>query len=156
MIGLRRVGMALIWLPMLLLGGADWVPATPIGDLACVFHHPVVDVDTFRRLPRPIVKFMLAQFPPDEILVMKGGMAERGELFNMSDAITDRNAPTARFIRGGRSGHRWFLMYEHGGRPYFKNGAVFSLKKGETVPHLIGQAAYEDENPCLLTDQILD
>jgi hypothetical protein len=129
------------------------IPATPMADLGCGFHHRVSEVDRFSLLPASLKRFLLAKFPAGEMV--SGGMAERGAFFNKFDAL-QRYAPTARFIRAGHVRQVWFIWYESGGRPYLKNIAVFSLPKSAGAPRLIADMGYENQNPCLLTDSVLD
>jgi len=62
-------------------------------------------VDRFSDLPEAIRSDLLRS----------GQVVEPGEPFNDTDAILDPNLPNRRFIRGGRSGEKWFVWLEHGG-----------------------------------------
>jgi hypothetical protein len=115
-------------------------------DLACKFWHPVKEVDALGKMPPPIAAFILAK---------TGAMAARGEYFNATDVI-EKPAPMHRFIRAGESGGLWFIWFEHGGIAYSKNIAVLGLKPGESAPHLIAHIGYFNQNPCSLTDAVLD
>jgi hypothetical protein len=115
-------------------------------DLACKFRHPVKEVDSLGKVPPPIAAFIRSK---------TGEMAERGEYFNATDVI-EKPAPMHRFIRAGESSGLWFVWFEHGGIAYSKNIAVLALKSGERAPHLIAHIGYFNENPCSLTDAVLD
>lgn len=115
-------------------------------DLACKFHHAVIDVGAFKRLPASIANFVLGK---------TGEMAERGQYFNATDVIL-KSAPMHRFIRAGHEGTRWFVWFEHGGIAYNKNIAVFDLAPKEVRPRLVAHILYFQQNPCELTDAALD
>jgi hypothetical protein len=122
-------------------------------DLACKLHHAVSDVNSFEALPPAIVSFVRAKMgagnlPNSEIMAPHGGD------FNATDVIT-KPAPGRRFIRGGHTGNVWFFWFEHGGIAYSRNIAVFELPVGG-APKLIAHIGYFTENPCALTDAVLD
>jgi hypothetical protein len=122
-------------------------------DLACKFHHGVSEVGSFDAMPPAIVslvrgKMHAGDLPNGEI------MAPRGGDFNATDVITNPKAPGRRFIRAGHAGDIWFLWYEHGGIAYTKNIAVIALKPDG--PHLFAFVEYFSQNPCVLTDAVLD
>jgi hypothetical protein len=82
-------------------------------------------------------------------------MAERDQYFNATDVML-KNAPMHRFIRAGREDDRWFVWFERGGIAYNRNIVVLAWKPGEASPRLIAHTLYFGENPCRLTDGILD
>lgn len=123
-------------------------------DLACKFHHAVSDVNSFEALPPAIVWFVREKMgagavPNSELIAPRGGD------FNATDVITNPKAPSRRFIRAGRAGDVWFLLYEHGGIAYSKNIAVLEMPTNR-LPKLVAHISYFRENPCVLTDAILD
>jgi hypothetical protein len=115
-------------------------------DLACKFRHPVQEVGALEKMPPQIAAFILSKTGP---------MVARGEYFNATDVI-EKPAPMHRFIRAGGRGGLWFVWFEHGGIAYSKNIVVLALKPGESAPHLIAHIGYFNQNPCSLTDAVLD
>lgn len=122
------------------------VPPTPQADLDCKFRHATVEIDALDKMPKPVADFIRSE---------TDGMAPRGDFFNSTDVIV-ASAPGRRFIRAGHAGDRWFLFYERGGIVYSKNIAVLSLAPGQTNPRLLAHLGYFREDPCALTDAVLD
>jgi hypothetical protein len=139
--------MALIWLPMLLLGGADYVPASPESDISCEIKSLHVDeFSSLAKLPTPIKGFLRAQV---------GEMADRGEAFNSTDVIV-RDVPSRRFIRAGHLNPQWwFVWYEQGGIAYFKNILLVDWPGAKATAKVVARKSYFHENPCALTKGLL-
>ena len=87
--------------PMMILQSAAAAPQQP----QCAVSFATRFVDRFAELPEAI----------RADLTKDGKVAEPGEPFNDTDDILDPNLPQRRFIRGGRSGDKWFVWLDHGG-----------------------------------------
>ena len=135
---------ALAVVPLLLLCGEERLPTTPQADLACAFRHRVETIDSLRALPEWLKRYVHKQFDP---------IADRGEFFNSTDVIM-RDGPGRRFVRAGHAGNFWFVWYEQGGIAYFKT--VLLLTPTERTVLETGRRTYFRENPCTITDDLLD
>jgi len=132
----------------LLFAGCSTADATPRAsnpDFTCSFSHPSKSVNSLKRLPSPLRKYIKAKIGP---------MADRGQFFNAGDVV-QRPAPFNRFIRGGTIGERWFLWYEHGGFAYWKDIVLFGSDPSGT-PHVIAEAHASGGDLCAQTDGLLD
>ncbi|HEY1632510.1 MAG TPA: hypothetical protein VGF56_14435 [Rhizomicrobium sp.] len=144
---------SVLWL--LALPGTTALADDVTGDLQCRFRHKVEEVSSLEAMPRAIVKYLHRAMdesarPGDYPRPKMPEMAARGAPFNATDAI-DTSLSMRRFIRAGRAGDVWFLWYEHGGFIYRKRIAVFA--PGTRV---VARVDYEHENPCRLTDAIIE
>ncbi len=122
-------------------GGASARPADPNG--TCRLRHPAAYADSLKALP-PTIRAKLK--------ATVGAIADRGEFFNATDAVR-RPAPFNRFIRGGQSGRRWFVWYEHGGFAYWREIVLF-----QRVDSLAPAMRVRSTSPdlCAQTDRLLD
>ncbi|HUJ47956.1 MAG TPA: hypothetical protein VLV55_12555 [Rhizomicrobium sp.] len=144
---MKRMLAALLVMPVAAVA-ADFhpsIPPTPQSDLACPFRHSVAEVESLRALPAPIQEFVLSK---------TGAMSHRGAFFNTTDAVA-QEAPFHRFIRAGRSGRLWFVWFEQGGIVYNKQLAIFSLDD-DAKAQLKFHVDYFEQNPCKVTDSLLD
>lgn len=82
-------------------------------------------------------------------------MARRDENFTSTDVVTG-DYPLRRFIRAGHVGNEWFVWFERGGIAYSKNIALFHLRLGRGVPIVRAFVSYATQNPCTVTDDLLD
>ena len=127
-------------------------------DAPCTFRHPMVEVDSIERVPWFIQKVMLAHMDPrareDAKFEWHDVMAPRGAPFNSTDMIT-QGYPMRRFIRAGHWNQEWFVWYEKGGFVYSKNLLLFHAR-ARGVPILRAFLSWRNENPCALTDDLLD
>jgi hypothetical protein len=139
--GLRLVAVAPL---LLLLGGADYMPETPQPDVACKLHHSVREFASLAALPSWFRNFL--RHTPGE-------MADRGGRFNSTDVVIG-DYPSRRFIRAGQSAAIWFLWYEQGGIAYSKN--ILIVRDAHGGPDVIAAKSYFRENPCPLTDALLE
>ena len=121
----------------------ETVPATP-AEVTCKLRHAMSEVNSLDEMPAPIVMFVRSK---------TGGMAGRGEFFNVTDSVS-RPAPFHRFIRAGHAGDMWLLWYERGGIAYGKDLAVLALNWGSV--RLVAHIEYYRHDPCALNDAILD
>jgi len=82
----------------------------------CALAPPIEAVATYAQVPL-------------EIRNMVGDMAERGQPFQVSDAIDPKlpALPTRRLLRAGHRGGDWFLLYERGGVARYWQIAVFRV-----------------------------
>jgi len=120
------------------------VPPSNDADIGCTFTHKVRTVDSLKKLPGPIRKFLASTAEQ---------MADRGEFFNAGDVVT-KPAPFNRFIRGGEIGEKWFVWYEHGGFAYWKQIVIIGSDPSGK-PHAIAEA-HGGQNLCADTDALLD
>lgn len=68
---------------------------------------------------------------PPEALAVFGPIADKGEPFQMSDALLPGpHPPFSRFISGSARGCELDLTYEHGGRGHSTETAWFRFTKG--------------------------
>ena len=58
--------------------------------------------------------------------VPRSAIANRGERFNATDAVTGKAMPTRRLVMAGSAPGMWFVLYEHGGRGYCNHLIVFA------------------------------
>lgn len=131
---------------MLLLGGADYVPATPEPDVSCKLRLHVEEFSSLAKLPMAIRKFLRAHI---------GEIADRGEAFNSTDVIV-RDLPSRRFIRAGYWNRQWFFVwYEQGGIGYSKNILLLDWSGREASVKEVVRKSYFNENPCVLTGALL-
>jgi hypothetical protein len=134
-------------------------PAAPGADLRCTFRHPITEVSDIGELPPPILNAMLARIDPvareDAKFEWHHLMAPKGGAFNSTDVIVG-GAPSRRFIRAGHDGNEWFVWYERGGVAYSKNIALFHVRLGHNVPIVRAFISYAQQDPCALTDDLLD
>jgi len=131
------------------LDGRQEIPSAPSEDISCVFHHAVQDVASFDQMPVPIVRIVEAH---------SGALAKRDTYFNHIDVVSpgDEQYPYHRFIRGGRSGERWFLAFESGGYEYEKTVVFFALRGAERPPKVLLHFGYYDPmNLCEAVDSTL-
>ena len=135
---------ALAIAPLLLLCSADHIPVTPQDDLACRFRRHVETVESLHALPEWLKRYVHRQLDP---------IADRGEFFNSTDVIM-RDGPSRRLIRAGHAGNFWFVWYERGGIAYFKT--VLILTPSSDGAREAGRQTYFRENPCTITDRLLD
>ena len=72
-------------------------------------------------------------------------ISDRGGPFNGTDVVDGR--PQRRFVLGGRSGDRWFVCFEQGGRGHHLVLMVYDTTPNETRVALIarGHAGQEDD-----------
>jgi hypothetical protein len=117
--------------------------APPDPNWTCHLRHEATYVRSLKNLPPEIQASLKAA---------AGAMADRGEFFNAGDAIS-RPGPFNRFIRGGRSGSRWFVWYEHGGFAYWHQIVIFDM---ELVNHLVVNTQARAPDLCAETDRLLD
>jgi hypothetical protein len=133
-------------------------PPTP-ADLQCKFRHPIEEVSDITEAPAQIQNAMLARMDPaareDAKFEWRHLMAPRGGDFNATDAKVT-GYPMRRFIRAGHEGVDWFIWYEHGGIVPGKNIALFHLRLGHANPIVRAFVAYNEEDPCGLTDDLID
>ena len=130
---------------LLLLGASGCASAKPADpNLTCRLRHPARYVDSLKQLPTAI-----------QIALKKtaGPMADRGEDFNATDVVT-KPAPFNRFIRGGQSGGRWFVWYEHGGIAYWRQIVIFALDPNGRG-HVLAEQHAAQGDPCPATDQLM-
>lgn len=125
--------------------------APPVNDkdISCSFSHPEVDAASLKQLPRPVREYIKSTI---------GEMADRGEFFNVGDAIS-RPAPFDRFIRGGTlkstAGEKWFFWFEHGGIAYWKQIVVLSKNDSDSAELYSQKHAEFGSDLCAQTDAIL-
>jgi hypothetical protein len=140
-------------------------PPTPAADLQCKFRHPIEEVGDITAVPVQIQNAMLARIDPaareDAKFEWRHLMAPRGGDFNEIGVWNAENAnlPWRRFIRAGHLDSEWFVWFEHGGAPYFaysKNIALFHIRLGHANPIVRAFVAYQQEDPCALTDDLID
>jgi len=133
--------------------------APPDADLRCTFRHPIAEVSDIGELPPSILNAMLARIDPlaseDAKFEWHHLMAPRGGAFNPTD-VTVGDAPSRRFIRAGHEGSEWFVWYEHGGVAHSKDIALFHVRLGHNVPIVRAFISYGQQDPCALTDDLLD
>ena len=134
-------------------------PTPPDTDLSCTFRHPITEVGDIGELPPSILNAMLARMDPlareDAKFEWHHLMAPRNGAFNSTDVIVG-GAPSRRFIRAGHDGNEWFVWYEHGGIAYSKNIALFHVRLGHNVPIVRAFISYAQQDPCVLTDDLID
>ena len=134
-------------------------PGVPDADLHCTFRHPVTEVTDIGELPPSVLNAILARIDPlareDAKFEWHHLMAPRGGAFNSTDVVKG-DAPSRRFIRAGHDGNEWFVWYEHGGEAYSKNIALFHVRLGHNVPIVRAFISYAQQDPCALTDDLLD
>jgi len=116
----------------------------PLGS-DCVLRHPSHDVLSLKQLPANI---------RNALTKLTGGMADRGEFFNATDAIV-KPGPFQRFIRAGETQGKWFVWYEHGGLAYWRQVVVFATDPSGTV-HVEKNVSAHGADLCALTDAVLD
>jgi hypothetical protein len=119
---------------------APFVPIMPTG-VDCAMKHPSRDVISLKQLPAPIRAALKK---------VAGAMADRGEFFNSSD-VMQKPGPFNRFIRGGESGGRWYVWYEHGGFAYWHQVVVFEADGSRVVSNVHSN----DANLCAMTDLLI-
>jgi hypothetical protein len=143
----------------LLSGAAVAAPPAPLDDLQCKFRHPVEEVDSIAAVPPQIQNVMLARMDPaareDNKFEWHNVMAPRGGEFNSTDVVT-AGYPSRRFIRAGHDGSEWFVWYEQGGIAYRKNILLFHIRLGHGTPTVRAFTSYEKQDPCALTDDLID
>lgn len=125
-------------------------PAVDDKDISCTFTHPEIDAASLKQLPKPVRDYIKSTI---------GEIADRGEFFNVGDAIS-RPAPFDRFIRGGTlttsAGDRYFYWNEHGGIAYWKQIVVLS-KSADGKAVLFAQKHAEfGSDLCAQTDALVD
>jgi len=134
-------------------------PPSPIADLQCKFRHPIEEVSAITEVPNQIQQTMLARMDPaareDAKFEWHTLMAPRDGAFNSTDVITP-GYPGRRFIRAGHDGTEWFVWYEQGGIAYTKNIVLFHIRLGHANPIVRAFVSYRQEDPCALTDDLLD
>jgi hypothetical protein len=116
------------------------VPPTPTS-ADCKLKHPSQDVTSLKDLTAPIRAALKA---------VAGDMADRGEFFNGGDVVM-KPAPFKRFIRGGESGGRWYVWYEHGGIAYWHQVVVFDAATARVVSDMHSNNA----DLCAMTDLLI-
>ena len=78
---------------------------------------------------------------PPAILTLCGDkLAEPGQNWNATDAITDPSLPAKRLIWAAIGGDYYVVHYERGGIAHTYHVLVAKLAKGETKPKIIWQA----------------
>lgn len=129
-------------------------------DLQCTFRHPIVEVGSIEEVPWPIQNIILARMDTrareDAKFQWHTVMAPRGKPYNATDVVTDPGLPSRRFIRAGHEGTEWFVWFERGGIAYSKHILFFHLRLGHGVPVVRASMTYGEQNPCALTDDLLD
>jgi hypothetical protein len=138
---------------------ASAVPPAPDADLQCKFRHSVEEVTAISEVPPQVQNAMLARMDPSARegwnFQWHDVMAPRGGQFNSTDVVTV-GYPSRRFIRAGHDGSEWFVWFEQGGIAYSKNIALFHIRLGHGTPILRAFVSYRQENPCALTDDLID
>jgi hypothetical protein len=143
---------AIAALAFLLWSGGAW-PDDVTSDLQCRFRHKISEIDRLEAMPAPILGFLRAHLSDGAGTPL---MAARGEEFDATDTVSESDHHSARrFIRAGQAGNLWFVWYEHGGLAYQKQIIVFAIAKGAKA-RVVAHRIYFRENPCLLTDDIID
>lgn len=134
-------------------------PPTPAADPQCKFRHPIEEVSDITAVPVQIQNAMLARIDPaareDAKFEWHHLMAPRGGDFNSTDVVTG-DAPLRRFIRAGHVGSEWFVWFEHDGERNSKNIALFHIRLGHANPIVRAFVSYRDQDPCALTDDLID
>jgi hypothetical protein len=134
-------------------------PTSPDTNLSCTFRHPITEVGDIGELPPSILNAMLARMDPlareDAKFEWHHLMAPRGGAYSSTDVIVG-DAPSRRFIRAGHEGTEWFVWYEHGGVAASKNIALFHERLGHGVPIVRAFISYAQQDPCALTDDLMD
>jgi hypothetical protein len=115
-------------------------PPTPTS-ADCKLKHPSHDVTSLKDLPAPIRAALKA---------VAGDMADRGAFFNGGDVLI-KPAPFKRFIRGGETGGRWYVWYEHGGIAYWHQVVVFDA----ATARVVSDVHSNDANLCAMTDLLI-
>jgi hypothetical protein len=140
-------------------GAAIAVPPTSAPDLQCKFRHPIEEVNDITAVPVQVQNAMLARIDPaareDAKFEWHHLMAPRGGDFNATDVKFVGN-PMRRFTRAGHEGSEWFVWYERGGFVYSRNIALFHIRLGHANPIVRAFVSYRQEDPCALTDDLLD
>jgi hypothetical protein len=146
------IGRAAVALALLLSSCASAKPARPEpaaqpapAGADCVLKHPSKDVLSLKALP-PSIR--------DALTKLTGGMADRGEFFNATDAIV-KPAPFQRFIRAGETQGIWYVWYEHGGLAYWRQVVLFMIDPAGHV-HTNANESAHGRDLCELTDALLD
>ena len=140
----RAVPAACAFLLLCARPAGAWVMPNDI-DFSCTLHHAAAsDLNSLKKLPGSVKAYIAGSI---------GQMADRGEFFNVTDAV-EKPAPSARFIRAGRVGDYWFLWYERGGIAYSKHIVVLHLDLEMTQ---VADKTYGgQDDPCPLTDALID
>ena len=81
-----------------------------------------------------------SDLPPAILTLCGDKLAERGQNWNATDAISDPSLPAKLLIWAGISGDYYVVHYERGGIAHTYHVLVAKLAKDETKPKIIWQA----------------
>jgi len=121
-----------------------WVMPNDIDFICTLRHRGGSDLNSLKKLPDSIRAYVASAI---------GEMVDRGEFFNSTDVIL-KPAPSARFIRAGKSGNYWFLWYERGGIAYSKH--IVLLRMDLELTPVADKTYGSQDDPCPLTDALID
>jgi hypothetical protein len=128
----------------LLLAGAARADTMPSDiDVICTLHHPTSQPNSLDKLPGSLKSWIKSAIGP---------MADRGQPFDSTDVVT--GLPGTRFLRAGRFGNYWFLMFEQGGITYSKRIVLLHLDLELT--QVADKTYAPTDDPCPLVDALLD
>ncbi|HEY6477338.1 MAG TPA: hypothetical protein VI456_12210 [Polyangia bacterium] len=96
-------------------------------------------VRTFREVAPEVARALRSRFGKDDRL------ANVGEPFDSTDV--DFGRPSRRFVLAGREAHRWFVLYEKGGRGHHLVLVVLDIASGDVRPVMLahGMAGIHDD-----------
>lgn len=117
------------------------------------------NVERFESLSemRPeVVKFLLDRLASQTAAERSGLMAERDAPWQATD-VADPNypLPLRRFISGVRSGNRWFIWYERGGKSYSTHLVAYNFSPPAPSPILVSHLTPLLNDLCPVTRTLL-
>lgn len=99
----------------------------------------------------------IAYLPPEvrTDVLKSGSVADAADPFEATDSVTNPDLPRRRFVTGGKSNHRWFVVVEHGG--YDRHIDVLGYSElwtnGSSTWH---RSATFQGDPCIAINAFLD
>ena len=129
----------------------DARPATRVPFDDCTPTHHLASFYRLADLPDTVQRDLAARM---------GGLADRGQPYQSTDALVLHGPPTRRFIRAAQSEHKLFVWYEQGGIAVRLHVLVYAINPAGGLSEKPAAPNFEADfvtfDACIATDAYLD